>query len=233
MKNLAAKTRSEALELDSAEDFEETLINHNDKVRSEETATQTVWLDRKSFRIAIISIFTALTVVLGYMLAFIPNIEVFTMMIFLSGFIFGKRDGTLIGAMSGFIFCFFNPLGATALPLLTYQILHYSLVGFLGALTAGFMHKRDFFKPREDLYVFPVLLILGILGALITFFYDIFSSLVDSIWLFGSLDAFLPYYLSGIAFTTVHLIGNTLVFIFILPGLIQIIYKMLDIPEKR
>ena len=75
------------------------------------------------------------------------------------------------------------------------------------------------------------LLIFGFIGAIMTFCFDIVSSIVDSIWLFGTLDAFWLYYTSGLAFTTLHLIGNTLVFIFILPVLIQLIYKLLDIPS--
>ena len=83
------------------------------------------------------------------------------MMIFLSGFILGRREGLLVGAMSGFIFCFFNPLGASALPLLTVQLIYYSLVGFMGAIIRGFLNRKDYFKPNEDLFVFKVIFILG------------------------------------------------------------------------
>ena len=153
-------------------------------------------------------------------------------MIFLSGFILGKRDGLIIGMMSGFIFCFFNPYGATALPLLTVQIIYYSLVGLMGAVIRGFLKNKSFFKPEDDLYVLPIMLIFGSIGAIMTFGFDIVSSIVDSIWIFGTLDSFWVYYTSGLAFTTLHLIGNTLVFIFLLPILIQLIYKLLDIPEN-
>ncbi|MGQ4874120.1 MAG: hypothetical protein ACP6IY_08625 [Promethearchaeia archaeon] len=199
---------------------------------SEEIEIDSIWLERPTMRIALISIFTALTVVTGYALVYIPNVELFTMMNFLSGFLLGKKNGAIIGAMSGFIFCFFNPLGATALPLLSYQIFHYSFVGFLGAVSHNFLSNRNFFKPEDDLYVFPVLLFFGIIGFLITLTYDILSSLVDSYFLFGTLDAFIPYFISGLFFTTVHEIGNTLVFIFVLPGTIQIGYKLLDIKNE-
>ena len=63
-----------------------------------EKSSQTVWLERKSFRVALLGIFTALAVVLGYALVFIPNIELFTLMIFLAGFIMGWSD------------CWFNEL---------------------------------------------------------------------------------------------------------------------------
>lgn len=97
----------------------------------EEKSNGIPWLERKSFRITLLSTFAALSVVLGYMLVFIPNIELFTLMIFLSGFILGKKDGAVVGLMASFIFVFFNPYGVSPLPLFAYQLAHYSLVGIL------------------------------------------------------------------------------------------------------
>ncbi|MHA1293538.1 MAG: hypothetical protein ACTSQJ_12845 [Promethearchaeota archaeon] len=192
---------------------------------------ETVWLQRKSFRITLTSTFTALAVVLGYMLIFLPNIELFCMMIFLSGFIMGKRDGAIIGLMSSFIFCFFNPIGASPLPLLAFQMIYYSTVGILGGLIFDIIHNKDFFNPEDDLYTFPILLLFGFIGAIITFTFDIISTVLLALTVFGTINAFLPNYIIGLPFTTIHLISNTLVFIFILPGLIQLMYKMLDISD--
>jgi len=196
-----------------------------------EKSNGTPWLERKSFRIVLLSTFTALAVVIGYMLVFLPNIELFTLMIFLAGFIMGKKDGAIIGLMSSFIFVFFNPYGVSPLPLFAYQLAHYSLVGFLGGISHNFLSKKDYFKPEDDLYVFRVLLIFGIIGAVITFVYDILSTLIGALSIFGTLDTFWVTYIIGLPFTTVHLIGNTLGFIFILPGLIQLIYRLLDISD--
>ncbi len=193
-----------------------------------ENVNSSLILDRKSFRIALLSTFAALAVVLGYLLAYLPNIELFTLTIFLSGFILGKRDGIIVGFLSSFIFCFFNPFGASPLPLLTFQLVHYSLTGLLGALTSNFLKKTQFFDPNEDLYKISVIAIFGIIGALITISFQIGSSLVDVFSFFGTFDKFFPYFLTGIPFTIVHIIGNTLGFIFILPGLIQLINKLLS-----
>ena len=189
-----------------------------------------VWLEKPSFRMAILSTFAALAVVFGYMLAFIPNIEIFTLTIFLSGFILGKKEGLIVGLLSSIIFTFFNPLGSSvvALPLFLYQIAHYSLTGFLGGFLRHYLNKRDYFKPKEDLYIFPILVILGLTGALITFFYDILSTFFGAMLFSQSFEYFLTTYLAGIIFTTTHLIGNVLGFIFILPGLIQLLIKLLD-----
>ncbi len=192
----------------------------------QEKANLSMWLDRKSFRIVLISTFTALAIVLGYLLALIPNIELFTLTIFLSGFILGKRDGMIVGLFSSFIFCFFNPFGPSPLPLFTFQLFHYSLTGLLGGLSGVYLKKKEWLKKDPDMYIFPMMAIFGLLGALITIFFQIFSSLVSVLSIYG-IEVFLPYFLAGLGFTIIHIIGNILTFIFILPGLIQLLSKML------
>ncbi|MFX1324167.1 MAG: hypothetical protein ACFE8N_04365 [Promethearchaeota archaeon] len=186
------------------------------------------WLDRISFRIAFIATFTALAVVLGFFLAFIPNIELFTLIIFLSGFILGIREGMIIGALSSLIFIFFNPFGASPPPLFLYQLFHYTMTGLSGALTSRFLKKRKFYSPKEDLYRLPIMIILGITGLIITTSFQLLSTLVDVFVYFGTIGEFLPYFLTGIPFTIIHIVGNMLGFTFILPGLIQLIYKLLN-----
>ena len=150
----------------------------NDReILNSERVNSSVWLERKSFRISLIATFTALAIVLGYAMAYIPNIEVFTLMIFLSGFIMSKKEGAIIGLLSAFIFTFFNPFGPSPPPLFIYQLIHYSLTGISGALTKDFMLNRKFFKPKEDLYVYQVMVIFGVVGGILTFLFDILSTL--------------------------------------------------------
>ncbi|MFX0034997.1 MAG: hypothetical protein ACFE9I_05065 [Candidatus Hermodarchaeota archaeon] len=193
----------------------------------QERVNHSVWLEQRSFRIALISTFTALAIVLGYLLAYVPNIELFTLMIFLSGFILGKRDGMIVGFLSSFIFCYFNPFGSSPLPLLAFQLTHYSITGLLGALTRNLIEKKNLFTLNGDFYNIPVMVLFGIIGALITSNFQIIASLIHVLSFLGTLNEFIPYFLTGIVFTGIHIIGNTLEFIFILPGLIQLINKML------
>ena len=193
-----------------------------------EQLNHSVWLRKKSFRIALIATFSSLAVVLGYLLAYIPNIELFTILVFLSGFIMGKRDGFIIGLLSSAIFTFLNPLGASPLPLFTYQLLHYSLTGLAGGLTRNYLNKKEYFKPREDLYILRVMVLFGIIGGILTFVFDILSTLFGGFIVSFAIEYFIVSYLSGLLFTTIHLVGNILGFVFILPGLIQIIIKLLD-----
>ena len=115
-----------------------------------EIGNQSVWLERNSFRLAMIGTFSALSIVLAYMLFSFPNIELLTLMIFLSGFIMGKREGLIVGLISSFIYFFFNPLGASPPPLLAFQVFFYSLIGLIGAFSSQYLSKKVIFH-REKL----------------------------------------------------------------------------------
>lgn len=213
------------LELDSETDETDKIVEIV-KVEQEKV-NHSIWSERISFRLVLISTFIALAVVLGYLLAYIPNIELFTLSIFLSGFILGKRDGMIVGFLSSLIFCFFNPLNPSPLPLLVFQLSHYSLTGLIGALLSNFLSKKKIFNSEKDFYKISLMVLFGVIGALITSSFQIFASLVYVLSFYGTISQFLPYFLTGAIFTVIHIIGNTLGFIFILPGLIQLINKML------
>lgn len=197
--------------------------------KEKEAVIDPLWLDKKSFRFTLMAIFAALVVVLGYLLVYIPNIQLVFVMLFLTGFIMGKKDGAAIGLMGSFLFCFFNPLGASPLPLLAFQIVYYSCIAIMGASIHSLLKNKEYFKPKEDLYVLKVLILFGSLGGLLTFLYDVLTTVIHALVFFGTLKAFWPTYLIGITFTTVHLISNILIFVFVLPALIQTCYKMLDL----
>ena len=204
------------------------ITNKGLKSENIEQLNHSIWLGKQSFRIALIATFSALSIVLGYALAYIPNIELFTLMIFLSGFIMGKKDGLLIGLLSAAIFTFLNPLGISPLPLFAYQLFHYSLTGFTGGITRIYLNRKDFFKPQEDLYHIKIVILFALIGAVLTFTYDILSTLFGGFIVSFTIQYFIVTYFSGMIFTTIHLVGNILGFIFILPGLIQLILKLLD-----
>lgn len=213
--------KTQTITNDETEELETEKIYHSD------------WLEMRTsllspLSISFISIFTAITIVLGYLMAYIPNIEVFTMMIFLSGFIMSKKEGAIIGLLSSSIFTFFNPLGPSPPPLFLYQLFHYTMTGVLGGLTKDYLRRKEYFKPSEDMYVFRILLLFGFLGAIITFIFDILSTLFGGFVVSVTIDYFVATYLLGIVFTSIHLIGNVLIFTFLLPGLIQIIVKLID-----
>ena len=80
--------------------------------------------------------FVAITVVLGYVFAFIPNVELVTASIFLSGYLLGSKKGVLIGIVAEFLFSLLNPYGAANPPLLLAQLIAMAIVGYSGGLLA-------------------------------------------------------------------------------------------------
>jgi len=133
----------------------------------------------------------------------------------------------IVGLISTPIFTFFNPFGASPLPLFFYQLIHYTLTGLSGALTRNFFEKKKYFPTNEDLYNIRVMVILGATGVIITISFQLISTIVSALIQYGTIKGFLPTFLFGIPFTITHIIGNTLAFIFILPGLIQLVHKLL------
>lgn len=218
------KTEYKGIGTEKTLDYEE-IVKKDEK----EKYNGSIWLEKKTFRIVLISIFSALAIVLGYALISLPNVELFTLMIFLGGFILGRRDGVIIGLISSFIYVFFNPWGTSPAPLFIYQIIHYCLTGLIGGVISNNLRKKESFKPKEDLYIFRIMLYLGLTGALITFIFDIVTTLIG-VYAFQifSLENLIAAYIIGIPYTMVHLIGNTLGFIFLLPGLINLTHKLLD-----
>ena len=187
-------------------------------------------LDNLNFNIAIVGVFSSLTVVGGFLLAVVPNFELFSLMIFLSGFLFGKKSGLLITTISVIIFAFLNPMGASHIFLFGAQIISYLTLCLSGIIINTFLKEKEYYKPAEDLYIFQVLLIFGGIGFVWTIFSDIFLTLGMYIPLVGiASEIIVPILLAGIPFTIIHVISNTLLFIFVLPALIQICLKVIKL----
>src|SRR3990172_12571296 len=86
--------------------------------------------------IAIVGIFSAMAFAGAYLLIAIHNVEIFTATIFLSGVLFGKRTGALVGAIASALFAIFNPYGISPLPLFIVQVLSRALMGYAGGVIA-------------------------------------------------------------------------------------------------
>ena len=151
----------------------------------------------KNKKLAYISIFTGLAVSLGYLLSPVPNVELITTAIFLGGYLTDIFSGGVIGALSFFIYGYFNPLGSSPLPLLISQIIGGIIIGITGALCKRFDKISSFF--------------LAIIGFLVTSIYDIITSAAGFIF-FPTKKTFIAYILAGLSFSLIHIISNTLIF---------------------
>ncbi len=158
--------------------------------------------DRRIRWIAYTGIFTGLSVALGYLLIFVPNVELISASIFASGWLFGPAAGIVVGAVSFAIFSFFNPLGAALPPLILAQVIGGLMIGAAGGLSRLMMSSM------------PVVargILLGIMGGVLTLAYDVITNIGGFI-AFTTEKTFFAYLLAGIVFSLLHIFSNTLVF---------------------
>lgn len=162
---------------------------------------------QRTRRATLAGLLVALIVAAGYSLAGVPNVELVTLLVFVSGFLLGPRLGLAVGATSWGLYSLLNPMGAAVPPVLAAQVASGALVGLAGALTGPFILER---VPRP-----AGMLLCGLSGLILTLMYQVvvntaaFVTFVDD----RGVRAFWAFMAGGIAFTVTHLVWNTAVFL--------------------
>ena len=115
------------------------------------------------------AIFCAMAIAMGYSLMMVPNIELITVIIFLSGLTLNLWWGALVGLVAMGIYSGLNPLGSglSFPPLFFAQTISMSLCGLIGGLL-----KPIFFTKEFNAYQ---LFFLAVTGFFVTVIYDIFT----------------------------------------------------------
>lgn len=160
--------------------------------------------------IALIAAFVALAVAGGFALMQVPNVEIISMTVFLSGSMLGSGAGAITGALTAFLFSTLNPYGQAPPPLLAAQIFSMAICGIAGGLLR--IGHAQWAKSR---------LILGACGFLLTCLYDLLTTVSFTLVVELDWNAFLAALAFGVWFYVVHMISNTLIFALILPILVQ------------
>ena len=147
---------------------------------------------------------------MGYAFAYIPDFELVSPTVFLSGALFGIRTGTLVGILTYLIFGLLNPMGMSPLPLLLTQIIVGVLIGSCG----GFCHKKRWNKAH---IILP-------LGVLITLLSDILTTSSGFV-IFPTKKSFSAYFILGLPFLIWHVFTQGVIYGFVLTPTIQKIQK--------
>ena len=163
------------------------------------------------------AIFSAVAIGMGFSLMLIPNIELITVVVFLSGLYLGIRWGGLVGMTSMAIYSGMNPMGSglSFPPLFAMQIIGMSLTGIIGGLV------RPFFFVKQ----FNVFLIssLAILGFTVTLIYDMLTLIAYPIAAGLGFSGMLAALIKGLGFTLLHEISNAIVFVVSIPRIIKLL----------
>jgi energy-coupling factor transport system substrate-specific component len=169
-------------------------------------------------KISLVAAFIALGVTLGYAFITIPNVEMVTATIFIAGYMLGVKEGMMIGLLTEFIYSLFNPYGAAAPPLLAAQVIAMGFTGFLG----GFYGNRGLQSSKQRYLLF------GLAGLLSTLVFAILTTLSFISFTGLSLKKILASLIYGLGFYVTHMISNTIIFIVVVPVLIQMLLKVLS-----
>lgn len=142
----------------------------------------------------------------GYMLMFIPNIEVITAVLFLAGLKLGVKRGIMASFTASLIYFGLNPQG-TFPPLLAAQI-----IGISAAPVCGFLYRPFKLKSYR-------LIILGLFAFAITIWYDLITTLAFPISAGFDYRAILITLSLGIIPSIIHIGGNVAIFVILMPTL--------------
>jgi hypothetical protein len=151
--------------------------------------------------VARIGVFAALSFGVNAPFLAIPNVETFTLALFLSGVFLGVSRGIAVAFIAGIIFVFFNPNGPQTVILVGIaQLLGFILFGLVGGLLRSQVLKKSNLKWT--------LLLLLLSGATLTLWYDLSTNLAFAL-IFGP---FWPVLIGGLGFGLIHFISNTIIF---------------------
>jgi len=172
---------------------------------------------RRERMIILASLFTALSVAFGFLLAGIPNVELMTLTVFLAGVFCGGRLGGAAGALSALIHSLLNPLGPAPAPLLAAQVAGFLFVGAGG----GFIGPR-LGAGRARVVASAA---AGFAGTLV---YDALTTLATAFIAFGS-DGWRGgiggVIVAGAVFTAVHVGSNTVIFGAAVPAIVRSVHS--------
>ena len=160
------------------------------------------------------SIFTSTAIGLGFIFMLIPNLEFISITVFLAGLTLGVYYGLIVGGTTMLIYSVLNPLGSglVHLPLLISQILAMGGIGFMGALARIFLF---------NLNTTSLIPISGFIGLFCATWYDVVTTFAYPISAGYDWDAAMAYSISGIMFTLMHILSNTIIFSVVIPGYIN------------
>jgi hypothetical protein len=151
------------------------------------------------------ALFTALAVIMGYLLAGVPNIELMTLTVFLAGVFLGARMGAVVGALSILFYSLFNPFGPPMPPLLVSQLAGFCLVGVSGGIMGPLFHRT----------VRAGVVASGAAGFIVTVVYDVLTTVATvfiAVGAGGFGRGFWGIFLAGVTFTALHALSNTALF---------------------
>ncbi|MFX1562263.1 MAG: hypothetical protein ACFFDP_03035 [Promethearchaeota archaeon] len=173
--------------------------------------------DSTAWKVSLIAILTATALGGNYALSGVPNVEISSVMVFLSGFLFGFTIGALVGFTAMTIYQFLNPWGPFIPPIGGAVIACTVFIGIVGGISG---RNYQIGKTVEIKWVTG----LALLGVTTTLFFDLATNYAYTIT-FG-----VPYIVAvtfGLPFSLIHVASNGLLFGLLTPPISQVVSQIL------
>ncbi len=151
---------------------------------------------------------SALALVGNYVLVAIPNVELGSGVLFVTAYLFGIEMALWSVFLVSIIYAFFNPWGPFIPTIWITQV-----IGWIFMVTTGTLMGR---QERDGQRSRALLLELAVVGAIVTLFFDLITTLGYAVWFA------IPYFvavIAGFPFMLVHVVSNTILFPAIVPRL--------------
>jgi len=163
------------------------------------------------------SLLVAVAVALGFALSAVPNVELVTLTVFVSGFLLGPSLGAGVGAVVAVLFSVFNPLGAALPPLVAAQAVGQSIAGLTGGIAGPKLvriERRVFASAAA-----------AAAGSVLTVIYDLLTNAGAYATIAGarSFDALVTFMAAGMLLAGVHIVWNTVVFAVVLAPSLRVL----------
>ncbi len=165
------------------------------------------------------AIFSAMGIGIGYAFMLVPNVEFLTFTVFLAGLTLGFRWGVVIGFVTEFTFSALNPIGSGLMfpHLIILQSVGITLVGAAGGIFRSRFVNVKWSKARQ--------VQVGILGFVLTFIFDLLTTLSFPIASGFDWSQSVGVILSGLGFAIVHQLSNAGIFAFGTQRMLEVIQK--------
>jgi hypothetical protein len=170
----------------------------------------------KRTRAALLSaLLSALVFVAGQALAGIPNVELVTFVVFVSGYLLGPRLGAVVGAAGMGAHSLLNVMGAVAPPIWISQWFCYAIVGVTGGLVGPALARVE----RHGVAA----LLAALTGGVLVLFYQLVVNAISFVT-FASGVSIWVYVWGGLAFAAVQVAWNAAAFTF-MPATLRVLAR--------
>ncbi|HZY94046.1 MAG TPA: hypothetical protein VFE98_04190 [Candidatus Bathyarchaeia archaeon] len=173
-------------------------------------------LSTATMKIALIAVFTAVSLGTNYAMIGLPNVKLMDAIVFIAAFLFGLEVGLGSAVSIWTVYGFVNPWGQDSLPLLLFLMVGECFYAVAGALlsrmaTAHRLLVTGHSRPKLSL-------LFGLVGFQTTFAYDILTNFGSWVFQTSSLyQALIIGLITGAPFAVLHELSNLVFFATVVP----------------